>query len=1151
MARFNIYSKDGQTIRFSGKPKYQGTYLKVPFLEFAEIASQVKINWEIGDFVDYARTGLRYKLYSLPQPKKQARNDEYGASYVYSHVQLFDATKELEIALFNDLVLDVERNVHFSTRDNVATYENVYGIADRCQASIDAFFPNKWVIRVMTLDPVQDADLLAVVSEPKEFNLSNGSVLGALNNIYNVWEGIGWIHTYDTTLGKDVITIGRPNKRDSLNTTSPFLYGLGNGLTAIKKSYTNTDEFATRLYVYGSSRNLPDRYYNSKEICNAQSVDICNLMLPLSRWGTAVDPVTHETRPDASLCYIEDPDVVAKYGLVPKKVYFDGNQNSEEVYPSVKNLTAGKLRTAKAAAQDTDYVPSVTIYPDSERLDQVKSAVNPSDSGGGDTNAYIFSETKNVAAISGSGTLYNSTNAPNHDPVVIPVFDYSPLRGGTCVKIEPEYGFFVQVVAYDTFTVTQKVVLDVRLSDGSTVQQVEEDNLSYQLVSNNMGRYVTGLVDRYIITAGTIERIRIYVSIDRERTKATDMSVGVMAVTASTQPIFFGFKEKVEDTFQLVLKQIGFNITDQDALANGGIATICMKDGMCGGRDFTVKRCTYREATDDWLLSVKRVQDSSTNMFYPNSLFPILAGDTFVLVDIVMPDLYVQVAEQTLLDLALELYAEVSKGKSFYEPEIDAKKVLESSIVLREGMYMPVTDEDIVDGTTEYILIDTLTIAEDESNIPTYKVTLREKKQASYAEQQATALQQLSTKILAAGGGGRLNLIRSNDSTPEADDNAYSSLRSQLEFLSKKYDDIAKGFITFLKGAQFGDFADGITGFGAKIDESGHGELSSLTLRHFLEVPELRYNRIDISVGNQWRAPGGGIIESVVPDYDANGNQLNSGTITLHLEDGEIGTIAEGDICMGIFHDDISAGNNSAIDGDDGIGNFHFSGFYTAYFRVDEILDNMNTTFRYVLRPTSTNWPETFHPCEAMHFVAYGNFTDTDRQTSRYSTRTYERYLKDVDDWEFTADNIGAQFGDLSNLDIFGLDMTGYSAYLNNIYMSGVIEQFENLPYRMEIDTEGQDTLAYGEHLDAICSVYKGWDDLTSQVVSWSVVRESSDPLADAAWNLSSKAVNFRGRIRIEHGPSYSDLDPNTVSTIFRMTATLPDEGSAEYVLEI
>ena len=161
MSRFSIYAKDGQSIRFSGKPKYFGTYMKVPYIEFNEIASPVKIDWEIGDYLDYERTGLRYKLYSIPQPKKRARTDESGASYVYSNVQLHDATKELEIALFNDLVLDVERNVHFSTRENVSTFEDVYGIARRLQASIDAFFPGKWLIQVMTLDPVSDADLIA------------------------------------------------------------------------------------------------------------------------------------------------------------------------------------------------------------------------------------------------------------------------------------------------------------------------------------------------------------------------------------------------------------------------------------------------------------------------------------------------------------------------------------------------------------------------------------------------------------------------------------------------------------------------------------------------------------------------------------------------------------------------------------------------------------------------------------------------------------------------------------------------------------------------------------------------------------------------------------------------------------------------------
>ncbi|MBQ6097915.1 MAG: hypothetical protein IJK99_09230 [Bacteroidales bacterium] len=1154
MSRFSIYSSDGQTIRHSGKPKYIGTYLKVPYVEFGEIASPVKIDWAVGDYLDYSRTGLRYKLYSLPQPKKQSRSNEAGASFVYSNVQLFDATKELEIALFNDLVLDVEQNVHFSTRDNITTYENVYGIARRIQASVDAFFPNRWVIQVMTLDPVADADLLETISEAKEFQLSNGTCLGALNQIYNTWEGIGWIHTYNATTGKDVITIGRPNKRDALNTTSPFVYGLGNGLTAIKKSFTNTSEFATRLYVYGSDRNLPNRYYNGLAICNADSVDIANLMLPLRRWGTATDPVTGQTRPDARLAYLEDAEAISKYGLIPKKVYFDGSQN-EAIFPSVKNLTAGRLRTAKAEQHDTNYVPNTTMYPDAERLDQVKDAVNPIDGGGGDEDTYIFSETVNVPFCDGSGTLYNASGSPaTTDPIEVQVCNYSPSRSGTRMKVEPQYRLYINVVAVDNITVKQKVRMTVRLADGSTEVQTEETELSPVRLSANSDTYYVDLAEDYNICAGTIENVKIILSVNRARTVATDMTVTIRSATENTQPIFFGFKEKYDDTFQMILKQIGFNLSDQMALANGGLCTISMKDGMCGGRNFTVKRCTYRATTDDWLLTVKRVQDQSTNMLYPNANFPVSPGDTFVILDIVMPELYVLIAQETLLEAGLDLLSQVCVGHSYYEPEINAKQIVGSGVVLKEGMYMQIQDSDVIDTTTDYILIDTLQISEDESNIPTYKVTLREKKRVGYAEVTATALQQLSTQIKAGGGGARFNLIRSNDTTPEADDNTYSALREQLEFLSKKYDDIAQGLITFLQGAKFGNFADGITGFGGKIDGGGNGELNSLVLRHFLEVPELRYNRIEIQIGNKWNAPGGGIIESVEVDYDANGNPLNTGIITLHLENGEIGLVELDDICMGIYHDNISAGNNSAIDTDDSIGNFHFAGFYTAYFRVTEILTQDNRKFRYALRPVSTNWPETFHPCEAMHFVGYGNFDSinhANRQTARYSTRTYERFLKDVHNWEFTADNIGAQFGDLSNLSVFGLDMSGYSAYLNNIYMSGVIEQFELLPYRMEIDTEGQDTLAYGESLTAVCSVWKGWDDVTSQVVQWHIERDSGDALADAAWNLSSKAINFRGTIVIEHNQNYSDLGTIGVSTLFTMTAVLSDGDSAEYTLTI
>ena len=80
---------------------------------------------------------------------------------------------------------------------------------------------------------------------------------------------------------------------------------------------------------------------------------------------------------------------------------------------------------------------------------------------------------------------------------------------------------------------------------------------------------------------------------------------------------------------------------------------------------------------------------------------------------------------------------------------------------------------------------------------------------------------------------------------------------------------------------------------------------------------------------------------------------------------------------------------------------------------------------------------------ESMTFVAYGSFTNPARQSSRYSTRTYQRYLRNVSDWEFTAENIAAQFGDLTNLSVFGIQMSGYSAYLDNIYLQGMISSLD------------------------------------------------------------------------------------------------------------
>jgi hypothetical protein len=252
-------------------------------------------------------------------------------------------------------------------------------------------------------------------------------------------------------------------------------------------------------------------------------------------------------------------------------------------------------------------------------------------------------------------------------------------------------------------------------------------------------------------------------------------------------------------------------------------------------------------------------------------------------------------------------------------------------------------------------------------------------------------------------------------------------------FLRKNVADSTKFLLSMFAGAVFGKngFASGLTGFGAKIFDTGHGEFESMFIRRFLEVPELRYNRVMVTLGDKWRAPGAGIIETV---------DTGTKTCTLKLEDGEIGAVAVGDICMGIYH---NITGNATEDYDDGKGNRRFAGFCTVYFTITEVTGERNETFKYQLRPTSSSWSSSFDPFEMMTFVAYGSFTNTERQTSVYETRTYTRMLWKQNTWEISAANVALQYGDLSNLNIFGLNMDGYSMYLNNIYMTGIIKQIK------------------------------------------------------------------------------------------------------------
>ena len=260
-------------------------------------------------------------------------------------------------------------------------------------------------------------------------------------------------------------------------------------------------------------------------------------------------------------------------------------------------------------------------------------------------------------------------------------------------------------------------------------------------------------------------------------------------------------------------------------------------------------------------------------------------------------------------------------------------------------------------------------------------------------------------------------------------------------YIRKDMEDETEYKVIFKDGIEMGRFVKGMVGgSGGKLDGDGYGEMNGLTLREFLEVPELRFNRVDVVSGELWNAVAFGLIESV---------DTAAMTCTLKLEGKERAGLRESDICRGIFAD---FGNGERYEEVDECGFLHLYGFRTSYFAVEDIIEDADGrfVFKYVLRNSSTP-----HPCASMKFAVYGNFLDSSRQASAYATRTYKRYLNKVDTWIIDPDkHIYAQYGDLDGLTIGGLQMSGYGSYQSNVYITGGI--FEFTPEQKE-EMKGED----------------------------------------------------------------------------------------------
>ena len=210
-------------------------------------------------------------------------------------------------------------------------------------------------------------------------------------------------------------------------------------------------------------------------------------------------------------------------------------------------------------------------------------------------------------------------------------------------------------------------------------------------------------------------------------------------------------------------------------------------------------------------------------------------------------------------------------------------------------------------------------------------------------------------------------------------------------------------------------FLSGLLGYGWMIDAKGNGELHSLSIRSFLEVPELRYNQVQV-VGDELWVTAGGVISDV--------QAADSGryTITLKLEEGQTNPFAADDILRGIYH--VS------------------TGFSTIQMRVDSGAEDGTMT----ILETMTVTPRTpdLVPQKFMNIAKTGNFTNAARQRSILISSKQGRiqFMADVNDWEIAPSMVRMILGDTSGFvhPSFG-DTSGYNAFLENILMTGRIFQ--------------------------------------------------------------------------------------------------------------
>jgi hypothetical protein len=304
---WKVYSANGDEKYEVKRLRYRGVFMRDRSIEFTA-SSPTPILFEIGDYMTYRNE--RFELNYIPGKEKTASIGSNGEAFKYDKVTFRSVADELTRCSFLDYVLS-DNKLHYSGLSKFSFYaSSVRSLAERIQVNLDRVYQGagKWTIVV---NPT-------IGKSEMNIDVSDMNCFDALGFVHEKWE------LYFVITGRTV-AIGY----DPESLPTEFTYK-DTGLYSIKQDTKSDVQVITRLRAFGSTKNMPYRYYNNKG--NVPDGMYCpNLMLPgFTSSGGDI--------------YIESPNKDV-YGIREATVYFDGTDGRDDIHPTIENMTANDIRS--------------------------------------------------------------------------------------------------------------------------------------------------------------------------------------------------------------------------------------------------------------------------------------------------------------------------------------------------------------------------------------------------------------------------------------------------------------------------------------------------------------------------------------------------------------------------------------------------------------------------------------------------------------------------------------------------------------------------------------------------------------------------------------------------------------------------------------